>query len=618
MATKKNIKPEKKRARKGQAPAITEVLDVYDVNDSFTSYASCELYKLLGYSEAECKKFTKLNHRGLFSPSDLPHLKRFLKHFSDCGDDEICEFEFRAKHRDKSWKWLRLRARVYERDKKKKALRYIAVTQDVTQMLANEQELNKRNQQLELFNEMFSRSEEISHTGTWIYDKESGKAFFTDNLFKLFGIEPGTVEQTFDNISNYILAEDRKRRLKERNNFIKYGKPYKSEYRITRTDGAIRYMLNVNSNYTDANGKQTLIGITQDITEQKLNLDKLQEQEQRYREAEKIGHMGSWERNLATGELIWSDELYRIYGLDPSTATVSTDFFISTIVHPEDRKKVRMHIAMIYNDHLEEAMEYRIVTSAGVKVIFSKPQITIKGNKVTAIRGIVQDITAQKEVEQEIDKLKQNQQKQILGAMLHAQEAERLRIGEALHNGVGQLLFGIKLKIDALPPPLPEHENQRKILNKIIEEAIAETKNISFDLVPTVLKDFGLETAIKDLISRSELGKIKLKFSYTGKERRCAQDAEVMIYRVVQEIINNLIRHSKASSASIIFKYKESGLMITYRDNGVGFNVNQIMQKGKGFGLRNIRSRIQLFDGELDIMSVKDKGTVMKIDMPCG
>jgi PAS domain S-box-containing protein len=344
------------------------------------------------------------------------------------------------------------------------------------------------------------------------------------------------------------------------------------------------------------------------------SIEKLKQQEQRYKEAEKIGRMGSWERDLETNELLWSDELFRIYGLKPQERPVTTEFFIDHLVHPDDKKMVRQHIKMIYKEHRDTPLEYRIVTPKGERMVFSKPQITFSGKKVTAIHGIVQDITIQKKAEQEINKLKLLQQNQLLNAIFQTQEAERIRIGEALHNGVGQLLYAIKLKLEALNRK--EDEEAVSAINNILQEAISETRNISFDLVPTVLKDFGLETALRDLIARNDPGRIDLKFTLSGNKKRFSEDLEVGIYRVVQELLNNLIRHSNAEKATLALKFRPGYLSLQLKDNGIGFDVDKVLSKGKGFGLRNIRSRIQLFNGELKITSDKNKGTTISIMLP--
>ncbi|MCE3280348.1 MAG: hypothetical protein K0S44_2539 [Bacteroidetes bacterium] len=348
--------------------------------------------------------------------------------------------------------------------------------------------------------------------------------------------------------------------------------------------------------------------------DQGISLERAKEQEAMLKEAERIGMMGYWQRNPETGVLVWSDELYRIYGLSPGDNVISTKYFLEKIVHPDDKEFVKEHIYTIYTQLNEQPVEYRIKTKDGVKIVYSKPQIAYgPNNEVIAIRGIVRDITAQKKVEEEILNLKLLQQKEILKTILLVQESERNRIGESLHNGIGQLLYAIKLKHESLSAQLGDKNELLKQINKMLAEAITETRNISFELVPLLLKDFGLAQAIQELAKKSNHYGLKIKFNFSGLDKRLSQELEMAIYRNIQELLNNVIKHSKAKSVSITFKKNKKALIVIMKDNGVGFEMKKVLSGEKGFGLRNIRSRIQLFNGELSIVSEVNKGTTISM-----
>jgi PAS domain S-box-containing protein len=348
------------------------------------------------------------------------------------------------------------------------------------------------------------------------------------------------------------------------------------------------------------------------------SIEKIRQQEALLREAEKIGHMGSWQRNLETGELTWSDELYRIYGLKHGENVITTKYFLEKVVHPEDRLLVKKHIHDMYKKQIEYAMEYRIMTKEGPKIVYSKPKITFSPDKkkVIDIRGIVRDITAQKKAEEQILILKLSQQKEILNTILHVQEAERSRIGESLHNGIGQLLYAIKLKHESLGSKIPEHKNTLSEINNLLAEAITETRNISFELVPNLLKDFGLNMALKELCKTGMRHACEIKYTPAELKDRLPQQLEMAIFRIVQEIINNIIKHAKATKAAVSMKITKKEIIVKVNDNGVGFNTRKTFSSGSGFGLRNIKSRVQLFNGELDITSKKGKGTSVTMKFP--
>jgi two-component system CheB/CheR fusion protein len=203
------------------------------------------------------------------------------------------------------------------------------------------------------------------------------------------------------------------------------------------------------------------------------------------------------------------------------------------------------------------------------------------------------------------------QQKDILNAVIETQEAERKRIGESLHNGLGQILYSVKLKIDGID----KHTDPQK-LKKINEEtqamlleAIKETRSISSQLMPTILEDYGLAIAIDSLCKKLK-DTLKIRCNITGFEKRIETKYEIGIFRIVQELLNNIIKHADASSVGIILQNMNNKIHIMVKDNGVGFN--KTIQPS-GVGLSSIKSRVKLFEGSLKIASKKNQGTEVNI-----
>lgn len=375
----------------------------------------------------------------------------------------------------------------------------------------------------------------------------------------------------------------------------------------------------------DEQGKPThRLSVVQDITEQKLAEQALKQayealtlQQSLLQAAEKISQMGSWEKNFETGELMWSDGLYRIYDLEPGTIPLSSGFYIENFVHPDDRKKVRAHIRDIYQNFSEVPKEYRIQTPKGEKIVLSQPKIVYDENKKGKLfRGIVWDITAQKKAGEELIRLKLAQQKEILNAVLMAQERERERIGEGLHNGVGQLLYAVKIRNEMLEATNDSMKRQLKEINRMLDEAIAETRSISFQLVPGVLKEFGLEAALKSLFERMVKPGLQLSVTTSGLKKRLPENHEVSIYRIVQELVNNIIKHSKATSASLDITQHGEKIRLKIEDNGTGFDEKQASLMHKGIGLQSVKNRVKLLNTEMSIISAPSKGTKIIIDIP--
>ncbi|WP_051359891.1 CheR family methyltransferase [Adhaeribacter aquaticus] len=234
-------------------------------------------------------------------------------------------------------------------------------------------------------------------------------------------------------------------------------------------------------------------------------------------------------------------------------------------------------------------------------------------NQETMWIGTSTDVHDQKVAERENTRLRVQQQREVLTAILHTQEAERKRISEALHNGLGQILYATKLNFTDLADNVPADKKTLKVrVNTLLDEAITATRNISFELTPSVLKDFGLKTAIKELITRIANPQIKVTSDIDGFEERLPYLVEISLYRIVQELLNNILKHSKATEAVIELVQQQDKIYLSIQDNGVGFEKNKF-DDSKGLGLSSIKNRVNVLGGQLRVDSRPGQGTVYEI-----
>ena len=226
------------------------------------------------------------------------------------------------------------------------------------------------------------------------------------------------------------------------------------------------------------------------------------------------------------------------------------------------------------------------------------------------------DLTEEKENEAKLEKLR----KERMIAIHEAQELERLRISRDLHDGLGQLLTGISYSVEKIREEHTIEKDVAERLQKQINTAIQETKSIAQNLMPNVLKDFGLLVAIENLVQRTNLLN-KARFisnSYSFTERVDAK-LEKTIFRICQEAINNIIKHSGATEATINLHRVEDMIVLVVEDNGKGFDIEKLNPKEetKGFGLISMRERVNAFDGDFSIHSNSGNGVEIVIEIPC-
>ena len=199
--------------------------------------------------------------------------------------------------------------------------------------------------------------------------------------------------------------------------------------------------------------------------------------------------------------------------------------------------------------------------------------------------------------------------KRILTAVLRTEEKARSRFSKELHDGLGPLLSSAKMSLTALSRD--EHNaEQREIIDNttyVIEEAIRSLREISNNLSPHVLNDFGLARGVQNFINKSvAMHDVKIRFTTNLRSERYDTDVEVILYRVICELINNSLKHSGCTSINLSLSQNGSELTLDYSDNGRGFNPQAMMDCG--MGLSNISSRINSLGGSCSITSSKGKG----------
>ncbi|MBU2649457.1 MAG: sensor histidine kinase, partial [Bacteroidetes bacterium] len=204
----------------------------------------------------------------------------------------------------------------------------------------------------------------------------------------------------------------------------------------------------------------------------------------------------------------------------------------------------------------------------------------------------------------------------ILGAVINAEEKERARLSKELHDGLGPILSAIKLYVNQLKDESDENEKQELfgITTDIIDEAIENTRTISNNLRPRVIEEYGLVKAIKEFIRKiNKTQKIGITFNSENIPEKLNKTLELIFYRIINELINNTIKHAGATHVDVFLEYRDERLVLTYHDDGVGFDEQEIFDhESQGMGLNNILSRIRSIDGDVSFESQPGQGMLFK------
>jgi two-component system NarL family sensor kinase len=209
----------------------------------------------------------------------------------------------------------------------------------------------------------------------------------------------------------------------------------------------------------------------------------------------------------------------------------------------------------------------------------------------------------QKINDKEIISLHQQQEITKLEALIDGEENERRRIAQELHDGLNGDLSAIKYRLSTLEDSglsKIDTENLNKVID-MIDESCAQVRSISHNLMPASIVEYGLLETIREFCSKMNASQaVKIDFQSFGNPIELSHKTETVIYRIIQELVTNILKHSKASEAMIQFNYRVDELFITVEDNGIGFDKNAI---SPGIGHKNIKTRIDFLNAQLDVDS---------------
>lgn len=210
------------------------------------------------------------------------------------------------------------------------------------------------------------------------------------------------------------------------------------------------------------------------------------------------------------------------------------------------------------------------------------------------------------------------QQDEAAKAVINAEENERQRMSATLHDGLGQLLSVVKMNLQAVQESTSLNEKMLPVYANtiaLVDESIKEMRNVSHQIITNNVLRVGLGNALKDLVEKIDSNKLKINFNIDGLLQNIDPDIQIVLYRIFQESINNVIKHSRANKLDINANLNDKTLFVSIEDNGIGFDLQHI-KNNRGIGLDNIKTRIKFLKGFYDIKSSPGKGCKITMQIP--
>ncbi len=367
------------------------------------------------------------------------------------------------------------------------------------------------------------------------------------------------------------------------------------------------------------------------VDERKRAEAALSESEAQFRLAQTAANIGSWEWNPVDGAYNWSGESFDIFGIDPAEESRFEKWL--SRVDPEDVVRVRAGIENCSEQAVLE-LEFRYHhPSRGLRWIYSKSRMLTTGAGTPRIFGISQDITERKGAEEifrqshaTLEALVEQRTlalRRVSSRLLRAQDEERRRIARELHDSVGQCLTAVKINIDGLRRSELGTGTDEVLAesSSLLEQALTETRTISHLLHPPLLDEAGFASAARWYVDGfAKRSGVEINLEIPMELVRLPDSVELGLFRVLQESLTNMHRHSGSPMVDIRLNLDAKRVILEVRDYGRGMP-RELLQRfqavgtGGGVGLAGMKERISELGGRLEI-SAADPGTVVTVSMP--
>lgn len=413
---------------------------------------------------------------------------------------------------------------------------------------------------------------------------------------------------------HYVHADDREAVLEKLQELSKGVSVNYFENRVVTKQGDIKWIA---WTATPVFEDGMIIATHRDITEQKLFEEKLRLSNERYELATKAtANEAIWDLDLKTYQISWSEVFSTLFGYDILKDDATLGFWEQNL-HPDDKERVissfNSFLSQDQNPNWYCEYQFKRADDSYAYIVDRGYMIFDTDKKPVRVVGAMEDISDRKELEAELIIKERIRQKQIAQAAVNAQEKERADIGKELHDNISQMLTSTKLFLDILKNKAPDELLDRSLKN--INTIITEIRNISRSLVPSSIEDLGLIASLNDLMDNIRATNIIDAEFYPDPdvENLINANYKLTLYRIVQEQINNIVKHSSASSVLIELFAEENSIHLIITDDGQGFDLNTVK---KGQGLKNMRSRAELLNGTSEIITSPGKGCKLKVTIP--
>lgn len=611
------------------------IIYVFDIIEQKEVYSTSKREEILGYTRQEIADMGSHIFSALVHPEDLNKRLEHLRNFDPVKDGEIRSLEYRLKTKKGNYHWQRVYETVFKRNDEGMSTQIIGMSLDINKEKDAAQKLQLREQQL-------SEAQEIAGLGSFEWDLQGHSSLYSDQLLKIFELEESKDYLSF---LQYVHPADQARLTAAINEAITGEGKYECEYRYQKKTEKVIWSRGV---VTFQDGKPLKMrGTVMDVTERHQMMQQLEHTIELHKQAQALTHIGNWSWNIPANKIEWSDEMYRIYGLEPKSEDMHFERFLA-LVHPEDRERRLAEIQKTLQTHIAEDYVMRIVWDNGTtRVLQGKGELILdEFNKPYKLTGTCQDVTEQYHINQQLELKnlelqRSNEELTSFNYIASHDLQEPLRKIKLFSNRIFEKDFEVLSPTakEFLPRIITSASQMQKLMNDLLAFSRATSADKVFEKTDlnTLLEE--VKAALKDSIEEQNV-------TITSKSLPELKLIPFQFQQLLENIIGNAIKYSKRdvpvqiniSSRTVQGKnYLNQGAvadksyhMLSISDNGIGFDqqysqkIFELFQRlhnkneysGTGIGLAICKKIIQNHNGFITATGEQGKGATFNVFTP--
>jgi PAS domain S-box-containing protein len=531
--------------------------------------------------------------------------------------EEPFEGEMRLRRADGEYRWFLVRTDPL-RDEQGNLVKWYGASIDIEDRRQAKEKLRRSEIQL-------AEAQRLAHVGSFEWDLRSNAVTWSDELYRIFGLQPGKINVAGDAMS-FIHPKDQSVVLSIVETAIKNKEPYSSYYRIVRPGGDVRIVYSHGLIVSDEQGEPIRVfGATQDVTKRKQAEEALQEAEQKYRDIFENAGEGIFQSTPQGRYIAANPALARMYGFASPDELIQSrqDISRQVYVDPNRREEFKLQIE---EQGAVRGFEHEVFRKDGSRLWISVNARAVRDEKgaIQYYEGTAQDINERKAAEEKL-KATSEQLRALSARLQSAREEEGTRIAREIHDELGSALTSLKWDLEEIdkqlstplePSALMSLREKFQTPMKMADLAITSIRRIASELRPSVLDDLGLVAAIEWQAEQfqSRTG-IVCQCDCSLEKVELTEQQSTAFFRILQEALTNVLRHAQATKVNIKIKEEKGYFTLSVSDNGKGISESEKLEQ-QSLGILGMRERAYLIGGEVSIASAEGQGTVVTLRVP--